>query len=143
MPGTNSANGYDGVQTFQSKLGQTKSIWQQLLKIHHFCDLQNLKCYTGCFPHLCTNCLILHIVSFQKIVKAGDKDLDGQLDFEEFVHYLRDHEKKLRLVFKSLDKKNDGKGLVCRYDVLCCCGFCCVFIILGRKLMIHLRAVVI
>ncbi|XP_035810574.2 calcium-binding mitochondrial carrier protein SCaMC-2-B isoform X3 [Amphiprion ocellaris] len=45
----------------------------------------------------------------QKIVKAGDKDLDGQLDFEEFVHYLRDHEKKLRLVFKSLDKKNDGQ----------------------------------
>lgn len=45
----------------------------------------------------------------QKIVKAGDKDLDGQLDFEEFVHYLRDHEKKLRLVFKSLDRKNDGK----------------------------------
>ncbi|XP_005993320.1 calcium-binding mitochondrial carrier protein SCaMC-2-B isoform X4 [Latimeria chalumnae] len=45
----------------------------------------------------------------QKIVKAGDKDLDGQLDFEEFVHYLRDHEKKLRLVFKSLDRKNDGQ----------------------------------
>ncbi|KAL3042093.1 hypothetical protein OYC64_020110 [Pagothenia borchgrevinki] len=45
----------------------------------------------------------------RKIVKAGDKDLDGQLDFEEFVHYLRDHEKKLRLVFKSLDKKNDGR----------------------------------
>ncbi|XP_047227789.1 calcium-binding mitochondrial carrier protein SCaMC-2-B isoform X2 [Girardinichthys multiradiatus] len=44
----------------------------------------------------------------RKIVKAGDKDLDGQLDFKEFVHYLRDHEKKLRLVFKSLDKKNDG-----------------------------------
>ncbi|XP_069465199.1 mitochondrial adenyl nucleotide antiporter SLC25A25 isoform X2 [Ambystoma mexicanum] len=45
----------------------------------------------------------------RKIVKAGDKDQDGQLDFEEFVHYLRDHEKKLRLVFKSLDKKNDGR----------------------------------
>lgn len=44
-----------------------------------------------------------------KIVKAGDKDMDGQLDFEEFVHYLRDHEKKLRLVFKSLDRKNDGQ----------------------------------
>lgn len=42
-------------------------------------------------------------------MQAGDKDLDGQLDFEEFVHYLQDHEKKLRLVFKSLDKKNDGK----------------------------------
>ncbi|XP_046495386.1 calcium-binding mitochondrial carrier protein SCaMC-2 isoform X4 [Equus quagga] len=45
----------------------------------------------------------------QKILQAGDKDLDGQLDFEEFVHYLQDHEKKLRLVFKSLDKKNDGR----------------------------------
>ncbi|XP_043541712.1 calcium-binding mitochondrial carrier protein SCaMC-2-like isoform X2 [Chiloscyllium plagiosum] len=45
----------------------------------------------------------------QKVVKAGDKDCDGQLDFEEFVHYLKDHEKKLRLVFKSLDRKNDGK----------------------------------
>lgn len=52
---------------------------------------------------------LLFPLSLQKIVKAGDKDLDGQLDFEEFVHYLRDHEKKLRLVFKSLDKKNDGK----------------------------------
>ncbi|XP_029024484.1 calcium-binding mitochondrial carrier protein SCaMC-2-B [Betta splendens] len=44
-----------------------------------------------------------------KVLKAGDKDLDGQLDFKEFVHYLKDHEKKLRLVFKSLDKKNDGR----------------------------------
>lgn len=52
---------------------------------------------------------LLSLLSLQKIVKAGDKDLDGQLDFKEFVHYLRDHEKKLRLVFKSLDKKNDGK----------------------------------
>nr|XP_046188130.1 calcium-binding mitochondrial carrier protein SCaMC-2-like isoform X1 [Oncorhynchus gorbuscha] len=48
-------------------------------------------------------------LELMKIVKAGDKDLDGQLDFEEFVHYLRDHEKKLRLVFKSLDTKNDGR----------------------------------
>uniref|UniRef100_A0AAY3ZXG9 EF-hand domain-containing protein n=1 Tax=Denticeps clupeoides TaxID=299321 RepID=A0AAY3ZXG9_9TELE len=53
--------------------------------------------------------VICYVHSSQKIVKAGDKDLDGQLDFEEFVHYLRDHEKKLRLVFKSLDKKNDGR----------------------------------
>lgn len=50
-----------------------------------------------------------YLLKMQKIVQAGDKDLDGQLDFEEFVHYLQDHEKKLRLVFKSLDKKNDGR----------------------------------
>lgn len=55
----------------------------------------------------------------QKIVKAGDKDLDGQLDFEEFVHYLRDHEKKLRLVFKSLDKKNDGEKVSEDLQQLC------------------------
>ncbi|KAM5259102.1 mitochondrial adenyl nucleotide antiporter SLC25A25 isoform 8-T8 [Hipposideros larvatus] len=51
----------------------------------------------------------LTFIRAKKIVQAGDKDLDGQLDFEEFVHYLQDHEKKLRLVFKSLDKKNDGR----------------------------------
>uniref|UniRef100_A0A8C9WLL6 Solute carrier family 25 member 25a n=1 Tax=Scleropages formosus TaxID=113540 RepID=A0A8C9WLL6_SCLFO len=43
----------------------------------------------------------------RKIEKVGEKDLDGQLDFEEFVHYLRDHEKELKLVFKSLDKKDE------------------------------------
>lgn len=54
-------------------------------------------------------------------MKAGDKDQDGQLDFEEFVHYLRDHEKKLRLVFKSLDRKNDGTESFYKY--VCCCCF--------------------
>ncbi|XP_064416065.1 mitochondrial adenyl nucleotide antiporter SLC25A24 isoform X2 [Latimeria chalumnae] len=45
----------------------------------------------------------------QKIVKAGDINQDGQLDFDEFSQYLREHEKKLKLAFKSLDKNNDGK----------------------------------
>lgn len=54
-------------------------------------------------------------------MKAGDKDLDGQLDFEEFVHYLQDHEKKLRLVFKSLDKKNDGKHLSHAHESTAAC----------------------
>lgn len=44
----------------------------------------------------------------QKTLKTEEKDLDGQLDFEEFVHYLQDHEKDLKLVFKSLDRKNAG-----------------------------------
>ncbi|XP_063051786.1 calcium-binding mitochondrial carrier protein SCaMC-2-A [Engraulis encrasicolus] len=37
-----------------------------------------------------------------------EKEVDGQLDFEEFVHYLQDHEKDLKLVFKTLDKKDAG-----------------------------------
>uniref|UniRef100_A0A667X006 Calcium-binding mitochondrial carrier protein SCaMC-1-like n=1 Tax=Myripristis murdjan TaxID=586833 RepID=A0A667X006_9TELE len=45
----------------------------------------------------------------QKIVSSGDKNKDGSLDFNEFTKYLKEHEKKLRLTFKSLDKNNDGR----------------------------------
>ncbi|XP_056453668.1 mitochondrial adenyl nucleotide antiporter SLC25A24-like [Gadus chalcogrammus] len=45
----------------------------------------------------------------QKIVSSGDKNQDGSLDFSEFTKYLKEHEKKLRLTFKSLDKNNDGR----------------------------------
>ncbi|XP_058492939.1 calcium-binding mitochondrial carrier protein SCaMC-2-A [Solea solea] len=34
--------------------------------------------------------------------------VDGQLDFEEFVHYLQDHEKDLKLVVNNVDAKNAG-----------------------------------
>ncbi|XP_027712585.1 calcium-binding mitochondrial carrier protein SCaMC-1-like [Vombatus ursinus] len=45
----------------------------------------------------------------KKIFNIGDTNRDGQLDFGEFMKYLKDHEKKMRLAFKSLDKNNDGK----------------------------------
>lgn len=45
----------------------------------------------------------------QKIVSSGDQNKDGTLDFSEFTKYLKEHEKKLRLTFKSLDKNNDGQ----------------------------------
>lgn len=44
----------------------------------------------------------------QKIFTTGDTNKDGKLDFEEFMKYLKDHEKKMKLAFKSLDKNNDG-----------------------------------
>ncbi|XP_064415698.1 mitochondrial adenyl nucleotide antiporter SLC25A23 [Latimeria chalumnae] len=46
--------------------------------------------------------------SAEQILKVGDTDQDGLLDFEEFTRYLREREKTLRIVFKSLDKNNDG-----------------------------------
>ncbi|KAM6920588.1 mitochondrial adenyl nucleotide antiporter SLC25A24-like [Lycodopsis pacificus] len=45
----------------------------------------------------------------QKIVSSGDQNKDGSLDFNEFSKYLKEHEKKLRLTFKSLDRNNDGR----------------------------------
>lgn len=39
---------------------------------------------------------------------TGDKNSDGVLDFIEFAKYLKEHEKRLWLTFKSLDKNNDG-----------------------------------
>ncbi|XP_068455038.1 calcium-binding mitochondrial carrier protein SCaMC-2-A [Clinocottus analis] len=44
----------------------------------------------------------------KKTLKMEENDLDGQLDFEEFVHYLQDYEKDLKLVVKSLNRKNAG-----------------------------------
>uniref|UniRef100_A0A8C9R0L1 Solute carrier family 25 member 24 n=1 Tax=Scleropages formosus TaxID=113540 RepID=A0A8C9R0L1_SCLFO len=42
------------------------------------------------------------------IMSSGDTDKDEGLSFAEFSKYLKEHEKKLRLTFKSLDKNNDG-----------------------------------
>ncbi|KAM9856804.1 mitochondrial adenyl nucleotide antiporter SLC25A24 isoform 2-T3 [Aulostomus maculatus] len=43
------------------------------------------------------------------MVEAGDTNKDGVLDFEEFTQYLRIHEKELKIMFRSLDRNNDGK----------------------------------
>ncbi|XP_077573903.1 mitochondrial adenyl nucleotide antiporter SLC25A24 [Stigmatopora nigra] len=45
----------------------------------------------------------------KKIISSGDQDQDEGLDFNEFSKYLKEHEKKLQLTFKSLDKNNDGQ----------------------------------
>ncbi|XP_048831948.1 calcium-binding mitochondrial carrier protein SCaMC-1 [Brienomyrus brachyistius] len=46
--------------------------------------------------------------SAEKIISAGDTDKNEGLDFEEFSRYLKEHEKKLLLTFKNLDKNQDG-----------------------------------
>ncbi|XP_036624087.1 calcium-binding mitochondrial carrier protein SCaMC-1-like [Trichosurus vulpecula] len=44
----------------------------------------------------------------EDLLKASDTNKDDQLDFEEFMQYLEDHEKKMRLAFNSLDRNQDG-----------------------------------
>lgn len=46
---------------------------------------------------------------FQKFFDKHDKDKDGLIDFSEFVKYVTDHEKKLRLYFKKIDTNDDGE----------------------------------
>lgn len=60
--------------------------------------------------------LLMLCTSRQKIISSGDQDKNEGLDFNEFSKYLKEHEKKLKLTFKSLDKNNDGKPQVsCKF----------------------------
>lgn len=47
--------------------------------------------------------------SLEKIVADGDTNQDGVLDLKEFMQYLHNHEKQLKIIFRSLDKNNDGQ----------------------------------
>ncbi|XP_015251836.1 PREDICTED: calcium-binding mitochondrial carrier protein SCaMC-1-like [Cyprinodon variegatus] len=47
--------------------------------------------------------------SLERLVEAGDTNRDGVLDFEEFIQYLRNHEKQLKIMFRNLDRNNDGQ----------------------------------
>nr|XP_034957465.1 calcium-binding mitochondrial carrier protein SCaMC-3-like [Zootoca vivipara] len=44
----------------------------------------------------------------QDILREGDTDHDGELNFEEFTRYLQERERKLLLMFHSLDHNHDG-----------------------------------
>ena len=50
-----------------------------------------------------------NIVLFQEFFEKHDSDKDGQIDFKEFVKYVTEQEKKLRLFFGKLDTNKDGK----------------------------------
>ncbi|XP_042304828.1 calcium-binding mitochondrial carrier protein SCaMC-3 isoform X2 [Sceloporus undulatus] len=45
----------------------------------------------------------------QDILREGDTDHDGELNFEEFARYLQERERKLLLMFHSLDRNHDGQ----------------------------------
>ena len=53
--------------------------------------------------HVCIVALFL-----QEILSKADSDADKEIDFAEFVKYMTDHEKKLKLAFGDLDRNKDG-----------------------------------
>ncbi|XP_070323820.1 mitochondrial adenyl nucleotide antiporter SLC25A24-like isoform X2 [Odocoileus virginianus] len=44
----------------------------------------------------------------EDIYKTIDTNADSGLNFEDFMRYLKDHERKMTLAFNSLDKNDDG-----------------------------------
>lgn len=61
--------------------------------------------------HVLTHALRLFHLRFfvwLQIVRDGDTNHDGALDFEEFSRYLQAHEKELKIMFSSLDRNKDG-----------------------------------
>lgn len=47
--------------------------------------------------------------SFQKFIEHSDQNKSGDISIGEFIHYVKEHEKNLRLQFSHLDKNKDGK----------------------------------
>ncbi|XP_059477924.1 mitochondrial adenyl nucleotide antiporter SLC25A23 isoform X2 [Neocloeon triangulifer] len=45
----------------------------------------------------------------QKFIEQSDQNKSGDVSLAEFIHYVREHEKKLHLQFHSLDVNKDGK----------------------------------
>lgn len=77
----------------------------------HLYPLHSSCCLSGIFLLLISwNRLTLPLHS--QIVLESDINHDGLLDFPEFSQYLQAHEKRLWLMFHSVDRNNDG---ACRW----------------------------
>jgi solute carrier family 25 phosphate transporter 23/24/25/41 len=44
----------------------------------------------------------------QKFVQQSDEDKSGDVSLQEFVKYIKEHEKNLKLQFSHMDKNKDG-----------------------------------
>lgn len=51
----------------------------------------------------------IDVVRHQKFLKQSDHNHSGDVALNEFINYVREHEKNLQLQFSHLDRNNDGK----------------------------------
>lgn len=49
-------------------------------------------------------------ILFQKFLARSDLSKSGDISLAEFIHYIKEHEKNLRLQFSDLDKNQDGEN---------------------------------
>ena len=49
------------------------------------------------------------LLCFQKFIEQSDLNKSGDVSLAEFIEYVREHEKSLRLSFTNIDKNKDGK----------------------------------
>lgn len=47
----------------------------------------------------------------QTFLRQSDRTASGDVGLAEFVYYVREHEKNLKLQFSHLDKNQDGKNV--------------------------------
>ncbi|XP_025425812.1 calcium-binding mitochondrial carrier protein SCaMC-2-like isoform X1 [Sipha flava] len=52
----------------------------------------------------------------QKFLELSDATKSGSITLAEFIHYVKEHEKSLRLSFSNIDKNKDGK--IDRYELI-------------------------
>jgi len=46
----------------------------------------------------------------QAMLTKADRNDSSDINFAEFVEYMREHEQKLKLAFSDLDRNKDGKA---------------------------------
>ncbi len=49
-----------------------------------------------------------NVFVLQEIMSKGDKDDNLEMDMAEFVQYMQNHERQLKIAFRDLDKNKDG-----------------------------------
>ena len=54
---------------------------------------------------------------FQKFLERADANKSSDISLAEFIHYVKEHEKNLRLGFSHIDKNQDGKVIIIKIVV--------------------------
>ena len=89
-----------------------KSVEEQDGCFHVAFDMPHFSFPSSCSLLVSCSSVFLFLSRLQKFLGRVDADGNEQVDIREFINYVAEHEKKLWLTFKDLDKNNDGNSLI-------------------------------